>query len=71
MQRTLNYITAELNMRTAEDAALKGKEGDGLIKKMDSGQRMRKMEDQDSRWEKEFGGNPRWGEGRREWNYGK
>lgn len=34
------------------------------IKKKDRGARMREMEDEDKRWEKESGGNPRWGEGR-------
>ncbi|CAN9123770.1 unnamed protein product [Alternaria alternata] len=41
------------------------------IKKKDGGARMREMEDEDKRWEKESGGNPRWGEGRTAHLYGK
>ena len=94
MQRTLNYITAELRMREIEDLALaeasrniasaEGKNNDKTdeangkdgktgpwIKKKDGGARMREMEDEDKRWEKESGGNPRWGEGRTAHLYGK
>ncbi|KAI4713911.1 hypothetical protein J4E89_001360 [Alternaria sp. Ai002NY15] len=83
MQRTLNYITAELRMREIEDLALaeasrkitsaEGKDGntEPWIKKKDGGARMREMEDEDKRWEKESGGNPRWGEGRTAHLYGK
>ena len=94
MQRTLNYITAELRMREIEDLALaeasrkmanaegksdgktdeeNGKDGKTgpWIKKKDGGARMREMEDEDKRWEKESGGNPRWGEGRTAHLYGK
>ncbi|KAI4671930.1 uncharacterized protein J4E78_000428 [Alternaria triticimaculans] len=83
MQRTLNYITAELRMREIEDLALaeasrkiasaEGADGntEPWIKKKDGGARMREMEDEDKRWEKESGGNPRWGEGRTAHLYGK
>jgi hypothetical protein len=86
MQRTLNYITAELRMREVEDLALKeavkamqegkgkgeGEEGErGWVKKKDGGARMREMEDEDKRWEKERDGNPWWGEGRTAHHYGK
>jgi hypothetical protein len=89
MQRTLNYITAELRIREVEDLALaeacrqhastEGKEDENdkdsktgpWIKKKDGGARMREMEDEDKRWEKESGGNPRWGEGRTAHLYGK
>ena len=83
MQRTLNYITAELRMREIEDLALaeasrkiasaEGKDGntEPWIKKKDGGARMREMEYEDKRWEKESGGNPRWGEGRTAHLYGK
>lgn len=83
MQRTLNYITAELRMREIEDLALaeasrkiasaEGKDDntEPWIKKKDGGARMREMEDEDKRWEKESGGNPRWGEGRTAHLYGK
>ncbi|KAI4939150.1 uncharacterized protein J4E92_000433 [Alternaria infectoria] len=83
MQRTLNYITAELRMREIEDLALaeasrkiasaEGKDSntEPWIKKKDGGARMREMEDEDKRWEKESGGNPRWGEGRTAHLYGK
>ncbi|KAI4961181.1 hypothetical protein J4E86_000207 [Alternaria arbusti] len=83
MQRTLNYITAELRMREIEDFALaeasrkiasaegKNDNTEPWIKKKDGGARMREMEDEDKRWEKESGGNPRWGEGRTAHLYGK
>ncbi|KAI4682071.1 uncharacterized protein J4E88_004959 [Alternaria novae-zelandiae] len=83
MQRTLNYITAELRMREIEDLALaeasrkiasaEGKDDntEPWIKKKDGGARMREMEDEDKRWEKDSGGNPRWGEGRTAHLYGK
>ena len=83
MQRTLNYVTAELRMREIEDLALaeasrkiasaegKNDNTEPWIKKKDGGARMREMEDEDKRWEKESGGNPRWGEGRTAHLYGK
>ena len=83
MQRTLNYNTAELRMREIEDLALaeasrkiasaEGKDDntEPWIKKKDGGARMREMEDEDKCWEKESGGNPRWGEGRTAHLYGK
>jgi hypothetical protein len=86
MQRTLNYIDAELRMREVEDLTLKeavkamqeGKRSDvgefkggEWIKKKDGGARRREMEDEDGRWEKESGGNPRWGQGRSAHLYGK
>lgn len=97
MQRTLNYITAELRIREVENLALAeanrkdaSEESNGnnrideeknkdlsefksgsWIKKKDGGARMREMEDEDKRWEKESGGNPRWGEGRTAHLYGK
>lgn len=97
MQRTLNYITAELQIREVENLALAeanrkdaSEESNGnnrideeknkdlsefksgsWIKKKDGGARMREMEDEDTRWEKESGGNPRWGEGRTAHLYGK
>ncbi|KAH6861465.1 hypothetical protein B0T12DRAFT_495841 [Alternaria alternata] len=74
MQRTLNYITAELRIREVENLALaeaNRKDARSWIKKKDGGARMREMEDEDKRWEKESGGNPRWGEGRTAHLYGK
>ena len=85
MQRTLNYINAELRMREVENLAVqeasKNKE-DGKdqeageaepewIKNKDAGSWLREMEAQDKRWEKVVGGNPRWGEGRTAHLYGK
>jgi hypothetical protein len=73
-------------MREVEDLALKeavkamqegkGKDvgeakGGEWIKKKDGGARNRAMEDEDKRWEKESGGNPRWGEGKTAHLYGK
>jgi hypothetical protein len=90
MQGTLNYVTAELQMREVENLALaeanrnhageERKENTGIdvdsktgtwIKKKDGGARMRAMEDEDKRWDKENDGNPRWGEGRAAHLYGK
>jgi hypothetical protein len=82
MQRSLNYITAELRMREGEDLATakasrnnasgEGKEDEKAgLKRKDGDARIREMEDEDKRWEKESGGNPRWGEGRTAHLYGK
>ena len=86
MQRTLNYINAELRMREVEKLALQetakntntdrrgqrtGEAEAGWVKKKDAGARLKEMEDEDKRWEKEMGGNPRWGEGRTAHLYGK
>jgi hypothetical protein len=73
-QRTLNYINAELRMREVEDLALKGGTKDarvGELVKKDGESRVREMEDEDKRWERESAGNPRWGEGRTAHHYGK
>ncbi|PZD22864.1 hypothetical protein A1F96_10760, partial [Pyrenophora tritici-repentis] len=73
MQRTLNYINAELRMRQVEGIAV-GTDGQaevGQIKKKNTGARVEEMQDEDKRWEKESGGNPRWGEGRTAGLYGK
>lgn len=61
MQRTLNYINAELRMREVENLTLqeasknRKREGEAesrWIKKKDGGARLREMEDEDKRWEK-------------------
>ncbi|CAE7185188.1 hypothetical protein CFE70_006257 [Pyrenophora teres f. teres 0-1] len=80
MQRTLNYLNAELKMRKVENLALQeaakntNTDGQGQqtgAKKKDPGARLKEMEDEDKRWEKDMGGNPRWGEGRAAHLYGK
>lgn len=54
MQRTLNYIAAELEHR-----ATTGQNDE--VKKED---RIQRMMDRDAEWERVCGGNPKWGEGR-------
>ena len=57
MQKTLNYITAELEYRDGNIATQTD---------TPDAQRMQKMKEGDLEWENHHGGNPKWGEGRRE-----
>lgn len=56
--------------RNGEDQKTGEAEAD-WIKKKDGGARLREMEDKDKLWDKEVGGNPKWGEGRTAHLYGK
>lgn len=72
MQRTLNYIEAEVGMRRAEEegrnkaaeGGVKGKGVERVREVMGQETRVARMKEADEAWEKKYGGNPKWGEGR-------
>lgn len=57
MQRTLNGIIAELSVRRTKDAALQisltSSGGADWVKEMDANERIKRMDEQDQKWEKE------------------
>jgi len=72
MQRTLNYIGADLENRMKAEQArvqegklVKGKSRNRADKGLlGNDERAQQMEEADEAWEKKHGGNPKWGEGR-------